>query len=55
MDYQEKIRYRNANEEVFRETYRAVRGLIVIHHINESDIMTDLGKMAKEIDVECRK
>jgi len=45
-----KIRYRNSNEEAFRETFRAVRGLVIIHRANESDIMTELGRMAKDVD-----
>ena len=46
-----KIRYRNSSEEKFRDTFRAVRGLIVIHYAGESDIMTELGKMAKCVDL----
>jgi hypothetical protein len=46
-----KIRYRNSSEEKFRETFRAVRGLIIIHHAEESDIMTELGMMAKDVDL----
>ena len=46
-----KIRYRNPNEEKSRDTFRAVRGLIVIHYSGESDIMTELGKMAKSVDL----
>ena len=47
------IRYRNANEEVYRETSRAVRGLIIIHRANDSDVMTGLGRIAKDIDLGC--
>ena len=36
------IRYKNATEDTFRITKRAVRGLITIHHVDESDIMTQL-------------
>jgi len=35
------------NEESFRETFRAVRGLVIIRRVNESDIMTGLGKKRK--------
>jgi len=45
-----KIQYRNSNEEAFRETFRAVRGLVIINRANESDIMTELGRMAKDVD-----
>jgi len=51
-----KIRYKNSSEETFRETFRAVRGLVVIHRADESDIMTELGRMAKDIDfIDSRK
>ena len=46
-----KIRYRNVNEKVFRETYRSVRGLVKIIYSDESDLMTQLGTLAKEIDI----
>ena len=38
------IRYRNANEEVVRKTVRAVRSLIIIHRIDEINILEELGK-----------
>ena len=37
------IRYKNANEEVERKTCRAVRSLIIVHRINEINIMEELG------------
>jgi hypothetical protein len=40
------IRYRNANEDVNRTTVRAVRSLVVIHRIDELNIMEELGKAA---------
>jgi len=46
-----KVRYRNENENVFRETYRSVRGLVKIIDSNESDLMTQLGTVAKDIDI----
>ena len=46
-----KVRYRNSNEDVFRETYRAVRSLVVIHSVDESDLLTELGKMAINVDL----
>ena len=45
------IRYKNATEDVFRETKRAVRGLVIIHHVDESDVMTQLGQMALHVDL----
>ena len=38
------IRYRNSTEAVNRTTTRAVRSLVVIHRIDELDIMEELGK-----------
>ena len=40
------IKYRNANENVYRTTVRAVRTLIVIHRVDEIDIMEELGSAA---------
>ena len=37
-----KIHYRNANEQSFRETTRAVRELIVIHQADENDLVDEL-------------
>jgi len=45
-----RVRYRNSSEDVFRETYRSVRSLVIIHQVNDSDIMTELATMAKNID-----
>jgi len=45
-----RVRYRNGSEDVFRETYRSVRSLVIIHQVNDSDIMTELATMAKNID-----
>ena len=39
------IRYRNANENVDRETNRAVRSLIVIHKVDEVSLTKDLHEM----------
>ncbi|XP_066928653.1 uncharacterized protein [Clytia hemisphaerica] len=49
------IRYKNVTENVFRETKRAVRGLVIIHHVDESDVMTQLGQMALYVDLACSK
>ena len=37
------IRYHNANENVNRTTNRAVRSLVIIHRIDEVDLMKELG------------
>ena len=39
------IRYRNASENVDRTTTRAVRSLIVIHRVDELDLMGELGRI----------
>ena len=38
------IRYRNATEDVDRTTDRAVRSLVVVHRVDELDLMEELGK-----------
>ena len=40
------IRYRNAGEEVYRTTNRAVRSIVVIHRVDEVDIMEEPGDAA---------
>ena len=47
------VRYRNGNESVFRETKRAVRSLVVIHHVDDCDMMKELGEMALYVDLTC--
>ena len=39
------IRYRNANEKKDRVTFRAVRSIVVIHHVDEIDLMHELYKI----------
>ena len=56
----EKIRavtvsYRNHNESIDRETKRSVRELIVMHAIDELNILEELGKIATATDSLCRK
>ena len=41
-----QIRYRNSNENIDRYTWRAVRQLIVIHPVDEINLMEDLGRIA---------
>ena len=38
------IRYRNATEDFDCTTNRAVRSLVVIHRVDELDLMEELGK-----------
>ena len=38
------IRYKNSSEEIERTTFRAVRSLVIIHRIDEINIMEELGK-----------
>ena len=44
------LRYQNSNENVDRETYRSVRELVVIHRIDELDILQELGEIANAAD-----
>ena len=45
------VRYCNPNENVLRETYRAVCSLIVIHHVDDCDLMKEHGEMDLHIDL----
>ena len=45
------VRYRNHTESFDRETCRAVRQLIVIHRVNELNIIQELGKIATIVDM----
>ena len=40
------IRYRNAHENIDRTTNRAVRSLVLIHRVDEIDLMEELGNAA---------
>ena len=40
------VKYRNAQEEIMRTTHRAVRTLVIIHRIDEVDVMEELGRAA---------
>eukprot|EP00111_Clytia_hemisphaerica_P012280 TCONS_00036066-protein len=44
------IQYKNENEDIRRETNRSVRGLVIIHPIDECDFMVELDEMAKNVD-----
>ena len=45
------LKYRNHTESVDRETCRAVRQLVVIHSVNELNIIQELGKIATAVDM----
>ena len=42
--------YRNHNESINRETQRSVRELVVIHAVDELNILEELGKLALSTD-----
>ena len=44
------VTYRNHTENVDRVTERAVRELVVIHHVDELDLVSELGKVAAAVD-----
>ena len=46
------VRYRNHNENIDRETSRAVRQLIMIHPIDELNIIQELGEIASFADLQ---
>ena len=43
-----EVEYQNHNEDVKRETIRSVRDLVVIHHMDEVDLMEELNSMFNE-------
>ena len=45
-----KVMYRNHEDNVTRTTNRAVRELIVIHAVDELNIIEELGKVASRTD-----
>ena len=48
------VKYKNANEKMFRETRRAARTLVVIHHVDELDIVTELNSIGSFIEKKYR-
>ena len=48
-----KIRYRNASENSDQITHRAVRSLVIIHRVDEIDLMEELGNAANYADNYC--
>ena len=45
------VKYRNHNENIDRETRRAVRQLVVIHQVDELNILVELGNVATIADM----
>ena len=48
------VRYRNHNENVDRITRRAVRELVIIHSVDELDMIQELGEVATVADIQRR-
>jgi hypothetical protein len=48
------VEYRNSNENVNRITQRAVRELVLIRHVDEIDILSELGVVASAVDAKKR-
>ena len=45
------VKYRNHNETFDRETRRAVRELVIIHRVDELNILQELGEIAVITDI----
>ena len=45
------VQYRNHNENVSRETSRSVRDLVLIHSVDDLDLMKEIGEMARNVDI----
>ena len=43
------VKYSNASENLSRTTFRAVRKLIIIHRVDEIDLMEELGEAAMDV------
>ena len=50
-----KVRYRNHSERIDRETYRSARSLVIIHSVDELNIMQELGEIARKVENERRE
>ena len=46
-----KVKYRNHNENADRETFRSVRQLVIIHLVDELNLMRELGQVANIADL----
>ena len=49
-----RVRYRNVNESVDRYTTRSTRSLVLIHHVDETNITKELGDIAIAADIKLR-
>ena len=49
-----KIRYRNRNENADRMTFRSVRHLVVIHHVDETNIIQELNEISDYADYQLK-
>lgn len=45
-----KIKYKDHNENSYRETYRSARHLVVIQHVDESNVLNEIGEIASKAD-----
>ena len=48
------VRYRNADQKVDYLTFRSARSIVVIHPVDETNVMQHLGQIAMEVDRERR-
>jgi 3-deoxy-D-manno-octulosonic-acid transferase len=46
-----KLRYRNHNENVDRFTNRSTRSVVVIHRIDETNIMEEVGEVSRMVEL----
>ena len=46
-----EVKYRNASEKTNRKSHRAVRELVLIHPVDELDILSELHEAAARADV----
>jgi hypothetical protein len=47
-----RVRYRNSNDKSDRFTERAVREIIIIHHVDELSIMTELAQIQTFVNMQ---
>ena len=49
------VRYRNSDSNTDQTSYRAVRSLVVIHSVDEVNIMQEIGEIAIAVDAVSRR
>ena len=49
------VRYRSHDSNTNQITYRAVRSLVIIHSVDEINVMQELGEIAISVDNENRR